>query len=79
MINTFYFCIIIQLLHVCFSSWFNCQRFHVGGALLACPVTEPGVREVKVLFPGFGEVNQTPGNIFIYSNVFVTHLGVVVI
>lgn len=40
--------------------------FHAGGALLACPITDPGVQEVKVLFPGSGEVNQPPGDPFIH-------------
>lgn len=30
-----------------------------GGALLACPVTDPGVQEVKVLLPGSGEVTES--------------------
>ncbi|XP_053290296.1 neutral alpha-glucosidase AB [Pleuronectes platessa] len=28
----------------------------IGGALLACPVTDPGVQEVKVLLPGSDEI-----------------------
>ncbi|XP_076604058.1 neutral alpha-glucosidase C isoform X1 [Chaetodon auriga] len=32
------------------------NQYMIGGALLACPVTEPGVREVQVLLPGSGEV-----------------------
>ena len=31
--------------------------FNPGGALLACPVTEAQVKEVKVLLPGSNEVN----------------------
>uniref|UniRef100_UPI0037E89C4D neutral alpha-glucosidase C isoform X2 n=1 Tax=Semicossyphus pulcher TaxID=241346 RepID=UPI0037E89C4D len=37
------------------------NQYMIGGALLACPVTEPDVQEVKVLLPGSGEVNQPPG------------------
>lgn len=29
----------------------------IGAALLACPVTDPGVQQVKVLLPGSDEVN----------------------
>ncbi|XP_041809361.1 neutral alpha-glucosidase C isoform X2 [Chelmon rostratus] len=32
------------------------NQYMIGGALLACPVTEPGVQEVQVLLPGSGEV-----------------------
>nr|XP_046268944.1 neutral alpha-glucosidase C isoform X1 [Scatophagus argus] len=32
------------------------NQYMIGGALLACPVTEPGVREVTVLLPGSDEV-----------------------
>ncbi|XP_045918186.1 neutral alpha-glucosidase C isoform X2 [Micropterus dolomieu] len=32
------------------------NQYMIGGALLACPVTEAGVEEVKVLLPGSGEV-----------------------
>ncbi|XP_032366906.1 neutral alpha-glucosidase C isoform X1 [Etheostoma spectabile] len=32
------------------------NQYMIGGALLACPVTEAGVQEVKVLIPGSGEV-----------------------
>uniref|UniRef100_UPI003AABD2D7 neutral alpha-glucosidase C n=1 Tax=Centroberyx gerrardi TaxID=166262 RepID=UPI003AABD2D7 len=32
------------------------NQYMIGGALLACPVTEPGVQEVKVLLPGSGEI-----------------------
>ncbi|XP_056868042.1 neutral alpha-glucosidase C isoform X4 [Takifugu flavidus] len=32
------------------------NQYMIGGALLACPVTDPGVQEVKVLLPGPGEV-----------------------
>ncbi|XP_066551081.1 neutral alpha-glucosidase C isoform X2 [Amia ocellicauda] len=31
------------------------DQYMIGSALLACPVTDPGVKEVKVLFPGCGE------------------------
>ncbi|XP_074516018.1 neutral alpha-glucosidase C isoform X1 [Sebastes fasciatus] len=31
-------------------------QYMIGGALLACPVTEPHVQEVKVILPGSGEV-----------------------
>ncbi|XP_076002875.1 neutral alpha-glucosidase C [Genypterus blacodes] len=31
------------------------NQYMIGGALLACPITEPGVQEVNVLFPGSGE------------------------
>lgn len=36
----------------------KCFFCHVGGALLACPVTEPGIQEVQVSLPGPEEVNQ---------------------
>lgn len=39
-------------------------------------MTEAGVEEVKVLLPGSGEVNQPPGNIFIYHDVFMIGLSV---
>lgn len=61
----------LLLSHLCFSE-FNCLWFHTGGALLACPVTEPGLQEVKVSLPGSGEVNQLPANIFICSNIFIS-------
>nr|XP_033499233.1 neutral alpha-glucosidase C isoform X1 [Epinephelus lanceolatus] len=32
------------------------NQYMIGGALLACPVTDPGVQEVKVILPGCGEV-----------------------
>ncbi|KAM6968671.1 neutral alpha-glucosidase C [Tautogolabrus adspersus] len=32
------------------------NQYMIGRALLACPVTEPGVREIKVLLPGSAEV-----------------------
>lgn len=32
------------------------NQYMIGGALLACPVTESGVQEVKVLLPGTGEI-----------------------
>ncbi|XP_059209998.1 neutral alpha-glucosidase C [Centropristis striata] len=32
------------------------NQYMIGGALLACPVTEAGVKEVKVLLPGSDEV-----------------------
>ncbi|XP_027131085.1 neutral alpha-glucosidase C isoform X2 [Larimichthys crocea] len=32
------------------------SQYMIGGALLACPVTEPGVQQVQVLLPGCGEV-----------------------
>ncbi|KAM9341648.1 LOW QUALITY PROTEIN: neutral alpha-glucosidase C [Symphorus nematophorus] len=32
------------------------NQYMIGGALLACPVTERGVQEVKVLLPGCGEM-----------------------
>ncbi|XP_041668639.1 neutral alpha-glucosidase C isoform X2 [Cheilinus undulatus] len=39
------------------QSTFTVDNQHmIGGALLACPVTEKGVKEVKVLLPGPGEV-----------------------
>ncbi|XP_036397946.1 neutral alpha-glucosidase C [Megalops cyprinoides] len=31
------------------------HQYMIGGALLACPVTDPGVTEVKVFLPGAGE------------------------
>uniref|UniRef100_A0A3P9C0L9 Glucosidase alpha, neutral C n=1 Tax=Maylandia zebra TaxID=106582 RepID=A0A3P9C0L9_9CICH len=34
----------------------NFPSFYVGGALLACPVTEPGIQEIKVLLPGSDEI-----------------------
>uniref|UniRef100_A0A673KGS3 Glycosyl hydrolase family 31 C-terminal domain-containing protein n=1 Tax=Sinocyclocheilus rhinocerous TaxID=307959 RepID=A0A673KGS3_9TELE len=33
------------------------NRYFSGGALLVCPVTDPGVTEVKVLLPGSDEVS----------------------
>lgn len=39
------------------------SSFIIGGALLACPVTDPGVQEVKVLLPGSGEVTYSPCSI----------------
>uniref|UniRef100_A0A3B4Z6G6 Glucosidase alpha, neutral C n=1 Tax=Stegastes partitus TaxID=144197 RepID=A0A3B4Z6G6_9TELE len=32
------------------------HQYMIGGALLVCPVTEPGVQEVQVLLPGSGEI-----------------------
>uniref|UniRef100_A0A673A716 Glucosidase, alpha; neutral C n=1 Tax=Sphaeramia orbicularis TaxID=375764 RepID=A0A673A716_9TELE len=32
------------------------DQYMIGGALLACPVTEPGASEVQVFLPGCGEV-----------------------
>lgn len=32
------------------------NQYMIGGALLACPVTEPGAKEVKLFLPGSGEV-----------------------
>ncbi|XP_054862034.1 neutral alpha-glucosidase C [Amphiprion ocellaris] len=32
------------------------HQYMIGGALLVCPVTEPGVQEVEVLLPGSGEI-----------------------
>uniref|UniRef100_A0A4W6DEC5 Glucosidase alpha, neutral C n=1 Tax=Lates calcarifer TaxID=8187 RepID=A0A4W6DEC5_LATCA len=32
------------------------NQYMIGGALLACPVTEPGLQEVKVSLPGSGEI-----------------------
>uniref|UniRef100_H3CYV5 Glucosidase alpha, neutral C n=1 Tax=Tetraodon nigroviridis TaxID=99883 RepID=H3CYV5_TETNG len=32
------------------------NQYMIGGALLVCPVTDPGVQEVQVLLPGSGEV-----------------------
>ncbi|KAF7653204.1 hypothetical protein LDENG_00086110 [Lucifuga dentata] len=32
------------------------SQYMIGGALLACPVTEPGAQEVRVLLPGSGEI-----------------------
>nr|XP_019953748.1 PREDICTED: neutral alpha-glucosidase C-like [Paralichthys olivaceus] len=38
-------------------STFSVDNQHmIGGALLACPVTDPGVQEVKVLLPGSDEI-----------------------
>lgn len=42
----------------------TCRRIHwthlhVGGALLACPVTAKGVQEVEILLPGSSEVNHS--------------------
>uniref|UniRef100_A0A3Q4GJX4 Glucosidase, alpha; neutral C n=1 Tax=Neolamprologus brichardi TaxID=32507 RepID=A0A3Q4GJX4_NEOBR len=34
------------------------SHYMLGGALLACPVTEPGIQEIKVLLPGSDEVLQ---------------------
>uniref|UniRef100_A0A3Q1EHJ7 Glucosidase, alpha; neutral C n=1 Tax=Acanthochromis polyacanthus TaxID=80966 RepID=A0A3Q1EHJ7_9TELE len=45
------------------------HQYMIGGALLVCPVTEPGVREVKVLLPRSGEVNEPAGNTFYYETV----------
>ncbi|XP_070698555.1 neutral alpha-glucosidase C [Pempheris klunzingeri] len=39
----------------------------IGGALLACPVTESGAREVKVLFPGSGEVWYDVHSVEVYK------------
>uniref|UniRef100_A0A3Q3XRP1 Uncharacterized protein n=1 Tax=Mola mola TaxID=94237 RepID=A0A3Q3XRP1_MOLML len=50
------------------------NQYMIGGALLACPVTDPGVQEVKVLFPGSGEVNQPPGSLALCLNVFIMSL-----
>ncbi|MGH0149830.1 UNVERIFIED_CONTAM: hypothetical protein FKN15_035458 [Acipenser sinensis] len=33
------------------------DEYMIGNALLACPVTDAGVTEVNVLFPGSGEVS----------------------
>lgn len=35
----------------------NCCWIHAGGALLACPVTEPHVQEVDIVLPGVDEVD----------------------
>uniref|UniRef100_A0A8C9ZS90 Glucosidase alpha, neutral C n=1 Tax=Sander lucioperca TaxID=283035 RepID=A0A8C9ZS90_SANLU len=43
------------------------NQYMIGGALLACPVTEAGVQEVRVLIPESGEVNQPPGNIYTFQ------------
>ncbi|XP_034531614.1 neutral alpha-glucosidase C isoform X1 [Notolabrus celidotus] len=32
------------------------HQYMIGGALLACPVTEPGAKDIKVFLPGPGEV-----------------------
>lgn len=32
------------------------NEYMIGGALLACPITEPGVQQVKILLPGSDEV-----------------------
>ncbi|KAM4624842.1 LOW QUALITY PROTEIN: neutral alpha-glucosidase C [Polymixia lowei] len=32
------------------------NQYMIGGALLACPVTDPGVEEIRVLLPGSGEI-----------------------
>ncbi|XP_039897431.1 neutral alpha-glucosidase C isoform X1 [Simochromis diagramma] len=32
------------------------SHYMLGGALLACPVTEPGIQEIKVLLPGSDEI-----------------------
>lgn len=32
------------------------NQYMIGGALLACPITEPSVQEVQVLFPGSAEI-----------------------
>lgn len=45
----------------CYCCWLTCVYLPPGGALLARPVTEPGVQEVSVLLPGAGQVRQTPG------------------
>lgn len=37
-----------------YSFWFL-----AGGALMACPVTEPGVQEVKIFLPGNAEVKYS--------------------
>lgn len=47
---------------------FSCSKLRVGGALLACPVTDKGVREVQVLLPGSGEVNRPPGGAVVFSD-----------
>ncbi|KAM7376312.1 hypothetical protein PAMP_006054 [Pampus punctatissimus] len=41
---------------LCLRSGFHSLGFNTGGALLACPVTESGVQEVKVLLPGSDEI-----------------------
>uniref|UniRef100_A0A673A4J3 Glucosidase, alpha; neutral C n=1 Tax=Sphaeramia orbicularis TaxID=375764 RepID=A0A673A4J3_9TELE len=45
------------------------DQYMIGGALLACPVTEPGASEVQVFLPGCGEVNPPPATALIQSNV----------
>uniref|UniRef100_A0AAX7TF48 Glucosidase, alpha n=1 Tax=Astatotilapia calliptera TaxID=8154 RepID=A0AAX7TF48_ASTCA len=50
------------------------SHYMLGGALLACPVTEPGIQEIKVLLPGSDEVLC-----YIYLNIVMLHLIVDVI
>jgi len=68
--NTLHSCVnslyILELLHFFYLSEVSYILFYVGGALLACPVTEAGVQQVAVLLPGSTEVNEPPGNTFIY-------------
>lgn len=58
--------------------FFNWSPFHLGGALLACPVTAKGIREMEILLPGSAEVNQPEGGALLFfipilcSNSFLT-------
>uniref|UniRef100_A0A669E049 Glucosidase alpha, neutral C n=1 Tax=Oreochromis niloticus TaxID=8128 RepID=A0A669E049_ORENI len=45
------------------------SQYMLGGALLACPVTEPGIQEIKVLLPGSDDVLS-----YIYFNIVMLHL-----
>ncbi|XP_023208375.1 neutral alpha-glucosidase C [Xiphophorus maculatus] len=38
------------------STFTEDNQYMIGGALLACPVTEPGAQTVKVLLPGYDEI-----------------------
>lgn len=53
-----YFCLLLQFNNCpfCFSE-FDHFLSPPGGALLACPVTEAGTQQVKVLLPGSADVN----------------------
>lgn len=44
----------------------NRNHLHVGGALLACPITDKGVQEVKILLPGSAEVNHPEGGAVLF-------------
>ena len=51
----------LSLLHFVCYLWIYINVIFLisGSALLACPVTDPGITEVKVLLPGSDEVSST--------------------